>query len=127
MYQVSVIKQLAIISLEEMEFFAYHGFYEEEQKIGNKYSVDVYIEADVSKAVYSDKLADTLNYEAVYQIVAEEMQKPTRLLEHIAQRIIDSILQHFSMATKVSVAVSKFNPPVGGVCRKAKVFLQKNR
>lgn len=120
-------KALAVISLEEMEFFAYHGFYEEEQKIGNKYSVDVHIEANVSRAVYSDKLADTLNYEAVYQIVAEEMQKPTRLLEHLAQRIIDSILQKFSMAEKVSVSVSKFNPPVGGVCRKAKVFLQKNR
>ncbi|MCS6794641.1 MAG: dihydroneopterin aldolase [Raineya sp.] len=118
---------MATISLEEMEFFAYHGFYEEEQKIGNKYSVDVHIEADVSKAVYSDKLSDTLNYEAVYQIVAEEMQKPTRLLEHIAQRIIDSILEHFQAAQKVGVAVSKFNPPVGGVCRKAKVFLQKER
>ncbi|WP_448528047.1 dihydroneopterin aldolase [Raineya sp.] len=124
---MSAEKALAVISLEEMEFFAYHGFYEEEQKIGNKYSVDVHIEANVSRAVYSDKLADTLNYEAVYQIVAEEMQKPTRLLEHLAQRIIDSILQKFSMAEKVSVSVSKFNPPVGGVCRKAKVFLQKNR
>ncbi len=120
-------KCLAIISLEEMEFFAYHGFYEEEQKIGNKYSVDVHIEADVSKAVYSDKLADTLNYESVYQIVVEEMQRPTRLLEHLAQRIIDSILQKFFIAEKVSVSVSKFNPPVGGVCRKAKVFLQKSR
>lgn len=121
------MKQLAIISLEEMEFFAYHGFYEEEQRIGNKYSVDVHIEADVSKAVCSDRLADTLNYEAVYQIVAEEMQKPTRLLEHIAQRIIDSILENFISAQKVSVSVSKFNPPVGGVCRKAKVFLSKSR
>lgn len=124
---MSAEKALAVISLEEMEFFAYHGFYEEEQKIGNKYSVDVHIEANVSRAVYSDKLADTLNYEAVYQIVAEEMQKPTHLLEHLAQRIIDSIMQNFSMAEKVSVSVSKFNPPVGGVCRKAKVFLQKNR
>lgn len=124
---MSAEKALAVISLEEMEFFAYHGFYEEEQKIGNKYSVDVHIEANVSRAVYSDRLADTLNYEAVYQIVAEEMQKPTHLLEHLAQRIIDSILQKFSMAEKVGVSVSKFNPPVGGVCRKAKVFLQKNR
>jgi len=113
----------ATISLENIEFFAYHGFYEEEQKIGNKYSVDITITADLSTASQNDKLADTVNYEHLYKIAAEEMKKPTRLLEHIAKRIIDSIFQHFPKVQKAEVAVSKYNPPIGGVCTKAKVAL----
>jgi dihydroneopterin aldolase len=115
------------IILENIEFFAYHGYYDEEQKIGNKYTVDICVEADLSKAAQSDKLADTINYEKLYQVVAEEIAKPTRLLEHIAQRIINSTFQKFGQVDSIKVCIAKHNPPVGGVCGKAKVILKQSR
>ena len=115
------------IILENIEFFAYHGYYDEEQKIGNKYTVDVCVEASLEQAAKSDKLSDTINYENIYQIVAKEMATPTRLLEHIAQRIIDASFQKFPQIEAIEVALAKHNPPIGGVCGKAKVILKQAR
>lgn len=114
---------MGIISLEGLEFFANHGFYEEEQKIGNKYSVDILIQTDFSKAANSDKLQETVNYETLYQIVQQEMLKRTRLLEHIAKKIIDRVYEQFPKIDFVEVSVSKYNPPLGGICHRAKVTL----
>ncbi|GAB4129212.1 MAG: dihydroneopterin aldolase [Raineya sp.] len=115
------------IILENIEFFAYHGYYDEEQKIGNKYTLDVKIEAELHKAAQTDKLSDTINYEHIYQIIAKEMAIPTRLLEHIAQRIIDALFRQYAQIKAVEVAVGKHNPPIGGVCGKAKVILKQTR
>jgi dihydroneopterin aldolase len=115
------------IILENIEFFAYHGYYDEEQKIGNKYTIDVCVEADLEKAAKNDKLGDTINYEHIYQIIAQEMAIPTRLLEHIAQRIIDALFQKFDEIKSIEIAVGKHNPPIGGVCGKAKVILKQIR
>ncbi|NIK74208.1 dihydroneopterin aldolase [Thermonema lapsum] len=115
------------ISLENMEFFAYHGFYDEEQKIGNKYSVDLRVWVDFHRAAVEDQLRYTVNYEKLYRLVAEVMGTPTRLLEHLAQRIADEVLCHFKEVEKVEVSVAKHNPPIGGVCAKARVRLVVNR
>ncbi|GIV39667.1 MAG: 7,8-dihydroneopterin aldolase [Thermonema sp.] len=115
------------ISLENMEFFAYHGFYDEEQKIGNKYSVDLRVWVDFHRAALEDQLRYTVNYEKLYRLVAEVMATPTRLLEHLAQRIAQEVLQHFQMVEKVEVSVAKHNPPIGGVCAKARVRLSISR
>jgi dihydroneopterin aldolase len=114
---------MGLISLEGMEFFAYHGYYDEEQKIGNKYSIDLTIETDLSNAAESDRLKDTINYEELYRLVLEVMQTKHRLLEHVAHDIIEKIKVTFNSVQKVTVGVSKFNPPIGGICERAKVLI----
>lgn len=116
------MKNLAVISLEGLEFFAYHGFYAEEQKIGNKYSVDVSIFADLSD-FQEDNLDQTINYELVYRLVETVMQEPTKLLEDIALKISHAILSTFVLCQKVRVNVAKHNPPIGGICQQAKVSI----
>lgn len=116
-----------IVALEGMEFFAYHGFYKEEQRIGNKYSVDLKIETDFSKAANEDDLTGTIDYEAVYNLVKHEMLHPNKLLESIGQKIIKAVLNEFPKVKAVEVSVSKFNPPIGGVCAKARVTLKSYR
>jgi 7,8-dihydroneopterin aldolase/epimerase/oxygenase len=118
---------MGIISLEGIEFFAYHGFLDEEQKIGNKYSVDISVKVDFSLAAKSDKLKETVNYEELYKIIREEINQPSRLLEHIGKRIITHSFKQFPEITDVEVSISKFNPPIGGVCQRAKVTLKENR
>jgi len=115
------------VALEGMEFFAYHGFYKEEQRIGNKYSVDLKIETDLSKAADEDDLSGTIDYEAVYNLVKHEMLHPNKLLESIGQKIIKAVMNEFPKVSEVKVSVSKFNPPIGGVCAKAKVTLSSKR
>jgi 7,8-dihydroneopterin aldolase/epimerase/oxygenase len=115
------------ISLEGMEFFAYHGFYSEERKIGNKYGIDITITADVGDSPQKDDLTKTVDYEKVYQTIKKEVEIPTKLLETIAHRISNVILKDFEQAISVKVCVSKFNPPVGGICQSAKVSILQTR
>jgi len=118
---------MGTVTLEGLEFFAYHGYYDEEQKVGNKYSVDVTVHTDFDKAAEHDKLSETVNYENLYKIVSFEMNERSRLLENIAKRIIGSIFDTFPMVDIIDVSISKFNPPIGGVCRSARVSLSRNR
>ena len=115
---------MGLIELIDLEFFAYHGFYDEEQKVGNKYSVDIKLETDLINARKSDKLNDTINYEDLYKITKDIMKVSTRLLEHIAQKIITEIGSRFPQIKSCEVSVSKYNPPVGGVCKKAKITIK---
>ncbi|MCY7356514.1 MAG: dihydroneopterin aldolase [Rudanella sp.] len=115
---------MGTIALEGLEFFAYHGFYDEEQKIGNKYSVDIVVTADFSEAARRDKLSATVNYEELYRITTRVMQRPARLLEHIAHSIIEEIRGAYPTVGEVEVSVSKFNPPVGGVCHRARITMK---
>jgi 7,8-dihydroneopterin aldolase/epimerase/oxygenase len=113
------------ISLEGLEFFAYHGFFKEERTIGNKFSIDLTIETDFSEAALADRLSMTIDYGALYKIVQAVMQKPAKLLEHIAHQIIEEIYQTFPQVKSVEVSVAKHNPPVGGVCKWARVKLKR--
>ena len=115
------------VALEGLEFFAYHGFYDEEQKIGNKYSVDVEVETDLMKAASKDALGETVDYEELYKMIAKVMARPTRLLEAINYRIMKEVFAHFKAAKRVQVSISKFNPPIGGVCHRARVTMVKSR
>lgn len=115
------------IILEGMEFYAYHGFFDEEQKIGNKYSVDLKIITDFTAAATTDNLALTVDYQLLYNITKEIMETPARLLEHLAQRIADEIIKLSPTVNEIEVGVSKFNPPIGGVCARSKVIYKSRK
>ena len=115
------------ITLEGLEFFAHHGFYKEEQKIGNKFCVDITVATDLADAAQHDDLKETVNYESLYHIIRHEMSEPTKLLEHIGKRIIDAVFQQFPVIYQIEVKISKYNPPVGGICQKASVTLSETR
>jgi 7,8-dihydroneopterin aldolase/epimerase/oxygenase len=114
------------IALEGMEFFAFHGHFDEEQKLGNKYAIDVIIESNIDAASESDKLKYAIDYVVVYNCVKEVMDIKHRLLEHIGNEIAEAIFAKFPEIEGIKVMVSKFNPPIGGVCHRAKVTVEKN-
>ncbi len=115
---------MAIILLENMEFFAYHGCFEEEQIIGNRFIVNLTIETDTSAAEVSDNLHDTVNYQAVYNIVKQEMSQKSKLLEHVASRISNHVNKAFPQITKLVVKISKTNPPLGGKLENVSVQIE---
>lgn len=114
-----------VIEIEEMEFYAFHGCYKEEQIVGNRFLVDLTFETDVYAATESDSIEDTISYLEVYTIVDEQMKITSHILEHVAQRIIDAITERFSpLLTHIKVKVSKCNPPLGGHVKKVSVTLE---
>ncbi len=108
---------MAKILLEEMEFYAYHGCFKEEQVIGNRFLVNLEVEANTEAAERSDRLQDTLNYQAVYDQVKTAMEVKSHLLEHLCRRILDALSDSFPEIIRMKVKVSKMNPPMGGRMR----------
>lgn len=107
-----------------MEFYAYHGCFEEEQKIGTWFNVDLSLEVDTSKAEETDNLEDTVNYQAVYQVVKEQMMIPSHLLENVARRILKAVQKEFPAVSYAWVKVKKMNPPLGGVMESVAVEIE---
>jgi dihydroneopterin aldolase len=114
------------ISIEGMVFFANHGFYEEENKIGGKFAVDITFETLFKpEATQEDNLEGTVNYEKVYAIVQEEMKITSKLLEHLAQRIMDRLYLQFNDISNIRLKVSKLSPPLGGEVKAVSILLEK--
>lgn len=111
------------ISLEGMEFYAHHGHYEEEQERGNKFVVDLHFETNSTKAATTDELSDTVNYEDVYEIVKEQMAARSKLLENVAQRIVDALKAKFTEITALELKLSKLNPLLKGIVQKVSVTI----
>ena len=105
---------MSVIQIENMEFYAYHGHFREEQIVGNRFLVDLWIETDMSKPAKTDNLDDAVNYQVAYKLVRKEMEKKSNLLEHIAKRILDALFESLEGIEKAKVKISKMNPPVGG-------------
>ena len=116
-------KTMGIIEIEGMHFYAFHGHFESEQKVGNEFTVNLKIETDCGPASISDNLDDALNYQTAYEIVKQEMTIPSHLLEHVAKRILDSLYRSFPALKKAEIKISKMNPPMGGEIKKVSVTL----
>ena len=102
------------VLVEGMVIYANHGLFEEEQQIGRKFIVDVSIETDLSAAAKTDEIKGTVNYAEVARIVKQQMATPSRLLEHVGQRIIDAIRKEMTDIQAIQVKIAKTNPPVPG-------------
>ena len=115
------------IYLDGIEVYAFHGYYPEEQRIGGKYRIDVKMVTDTSKAEKNDSLQDTVNYEKVFELVKEEMKEQSKLMEHIAHRIVKRIFSDFPQLELVRVKISKLHPPLDGILDKVSIALEKRR
>ncbi len=105
---------MSVISLQGMEFYAYHGCFDAEQVIGTYFTVDLMIETDVREASLSDNLHHTVNYLSVYQLVKAQMDQKSHLLEHVARRILHDLMLKFETIDYAEIKVAKMNPPLGG-------------
>ena len=114
-----------IIELENMKFYAYHGHFEIEQKVGNHFLVNLLVETGAMAAAHSDRLRDALDYQRLYQLVKGEMEVPSHLLEHVANRIADKISVEFPAVQRMKVKISKMNPPMGGEMQQVSVTLER--
>lgn len=111
------------IVLRDLKFYAFHGVEPQETIVGNNYVVTIVLTAPLEKATQTDCLDDTINYATVYALIKKEMDIPSKLLEHVAGRILRSVKQHFPQLTGIELSVSKLNPPLGADIYCASVLL----
>ena len=116
---------MGLIQIENMEFYSFHGHFKEERIVGNKFLVNLTIETDMKAPAESDNLKDALNYQRAYEIVKQQMETKSYLLEHIAGRILDALHAEMQGIQKVTVKVSKLNPPMGGKIGSVSVIMTK--
>ena len=115
------------IYLDEMHFYAYHGVMEQERLVGGEYRVSLIVDADLTEAVRTDNVADTINYATLYELVKSEMAIPSKLLEHVAGRIGQRAMETFEKITTLTIRVTKVNPPMGADCKGASVEIKVKR
>jgi dihydroneopterin aldolase len=121
------ISGLGIIKINTIRVYAHHGCLEEEGVVGSAYEVDIAVEANLAHPAESDHLSDTVDYVHLHRIVTEEMNLRSKLLEHVAQRIITRVLMEIIQVESVEVTVSKINPPIGGDVASVSVQLSGHR
>lgn len=115
------------IKLKNIRTFSYHGCLVEESKIGSDYSVDLEIKADLKQSMQTDELEDTVDYVHLNKIVTEEMTIRSKLLEHVAKRIVNRVFKEIPMVMHVVVGVSKINPPIGGDVEAVTIEIEEKR
>ncbi len=95
----------------------------EEGQIGSEYLVNLSVRANLDKPANTDELSDTVDYVLLQKIVGEEMAIRSKLLEHVAKRIVDKVLLTIDLVSFVKVTVAKVNPPIGGDVAEVSVTL----
>lgn len=118
---------MGIIRLTNIRVFTNHGCLIEEAKIGSEYRVDLEIKADLRKSAETDELADTVDYVHLNRIVVEEMAIRSKLLEHVAKRIVVRVFDELPMVSRILLEVSKINPPIGGDVQQVTIVMEEYR
>ena len=109
------------IFLREVRFHAFHGVMPQERRVGADFIVNLRVGYPLEQAMASDRVEDTLNYAALYAVVAQEMQQPSNLLENAAGRIVQAVQKSFPQLLSIDLTLTKLNPPMGGDCEGAGV------
>ena len=102
------------IELSDMHFYAYHGVLDQERKVGNHFTLQLTAWTQVEKSLETDLLEDTLSYADIYETIAEEMAHPSQLLEHVVGRISKRLYTEYPRLLRLSLTLTKDNPPFPG-------------
>lgn len=113
------------VHLYDLAFYAFHGAYEGEAKVGNDFRVDLTVKYD-EKNVKMDSLVAIISYEVLYEIVRKRMAIATPLLEEVAEAIILKIRHQYPVSREISISIFKLQPPINGFMGRAGITLQKH-
>ena len=115
------------IKLSNLTIYAYHGCFSEERKIGAEYKLDLWVTGDFALAEQTDNLSKTVDYVQVSDVVSKEMGVPSKLIEHVAARIVSKIFTEFSQIETVAIIIKKPNPPMNSYADSVEYRLEKTR
>lgn len=103
------------IVLNQMQFYGFHGLFPEENKLGQRFNVDVALFVDLKKAGKSDDMNDSIHYGHAYELIKEIVEGEAKnLVEAVAETIADKLLTSFDLLEAIQVKVIKPDPPIPG-------------
>lgn len=103
------------IYLNQMTFYGFHGVFPEEKKLGQRFLVDVVLEADLKQAGQSDDLQHSIDYGLVYQLTKQIVEgRSKNLIEAVAEEVAETLLSQFDPLLACTVKVMKPDPPIPG-------------
>lgn len=102
------------IEIRDLRIAASHGVLPQERVVGHLFRIDLTLWLDLTRAMRSDSLADTVSYADVVALVRDEMRRPSALLEHAAARILDRLTEAFPQVRDAELRLAKLSPPVAG-------------
>lgn len=114
---------LYTIELEGMDFHAFHGCYDLEQRTGSRFEVGLRLTVALGEVAALDSVECAVNYLTVYEVVRGQMQRTQRTIERVAQNIIDALTERFPQIECAECRVSKIAPPLGGKVARVSVTL----
>ncbi|MBQ9672850.1 MAG: dihydroneopterin aldolase [Prevotella sp.] len=117
------VKKETAIFINGLRLYAYHGVMPQERRVGGWFLVTLRVHYNITRAMESDRVADTLSYADLCELVKREMAIPSSLLEHVAGRIARAIVEHYPEAEGLELEITKENPPLGCNCQGAGVRL----
>ena len=109
------------ITLQDVHFHAFHGVMPQEKRVGGDFLLNLRVGYSLSAAMESDRLEDTISYAALFELVAGEMLIPSKLLEHVAGRMVHAIMSAYPAVSSIDLEIVKQNPPMGADCAGASV------
>lgn len=112
------------VFIDRMRLHAYHGVMEQERNVGADFEVSLRVHCDFKKAMETDNIACTVSYADLYRVVSEQMLQPSKLLEHVAGRIANAVMQLSPLVTGLWLRITKINPPMGADCDGAGIEIQ---
>lgn len=113
----------SFIHLNDIRLKGYHGVLPQEKVVGNDYIINLSIAIDLSKAIDSDNLNDTISYAEVFNILKKTMQVKCDLIEKVAGNIAKELFKEFENINDLKISITKLNPPMGTDCSGASVEL----
>lgn len=113
--------------LRGMVFYGYHGVFDSEKEVGQRYEVDLEVAQDLSNAGRTDDLECAVNYVDIYQLIREVVEgRSFNLMEGLSEAIAGEVLANFPVET-VTVRVRKPQPPAGGLMEAFEVEITRNK
>ena len=111
-----------------MEFYGYHGVFKEENKLGQRFRVDLMIELNLKSAGETDDLEHTVNYAELYNYCKKIVEgKPYKLVEAVAEQIAKEIIANFDIVHYCTVKMIKPDPPIPGHYKEVAVEIRRGR
>ena len=117
----------ATVKVENLKIYAYHGCMKEEKVIGSDYIVNITAICFVNKEVFQDVISGTVDYVDLARIAKQEMSIRAKLLEVVVKRIIDRSFEEITVLNKISITVSKINPPINADVEAVSVTMAEER
>lgn len=112
------------IFINNLRLYAFHGVLPQERVVGGDYSVDLRVHYNISRAIETDRLEDTISYADLCALIQREMAQPSALLEHVAGRMAQAIIRAYPQVEKIWIRITKQNPPMGADCDGAGVEIE---